>query len=298
MHAAKIGSPCLVGLIHPMPRLKTLPTDATALDSLEVDVFFLHPTQLYRGDHWNAHLDNKRVNRLIDNTPCASKPAHSTWAGACMLPGTGKHILACSRGKTAPVGMPWNSPTKTFARRSFTTSKPGTTDAPSFLRAIGKAVGYLRWLLQEFFDGKPLAEQLVVAYGPGFDYYASDFKTLPFCEEADQTGCVCTWMSYGEGHFPNWLEANGQTPVCTHPVTWMLAGNNEAEGHQGVVLSQMRYAFPESIEAHIERGVLQIHEPEIPFGGALQRDNWHVGDINLFWLNIRENTKQRILSFR
>lgn len=277
---------------------KNLPTDATALDSLEVDVFFLHPTQLYRGDHWNAHLDNKRVNRLIDKYPMRLQASAFNVGGRLYAP----------RYRQAHIGVftwqdstSWNALELAYqdVRAAFTHYlETWNNGRPIVLAGHSQGSWHLRWLLQEFFDGKPLAEQLVVAYGPGFDYYASDFKTLPFCEEANQTGCVCSWMSYGEGHFPNWLEANGQTPVCTHPITWMLAGNNEAEAHQGVVLSQMRYAFPQSIEAHIERGVLQIHEPEIPLGGVLQRDNWHVGDINLFWLNIRQNTKQRASFFR
>ena len=94
--------------------------------------------------------------------------------------------------------------------------------------------------------------------------------------------------------FPGLVASKWANPsVYTHPITWALEGTNAKEDHQGVVLQQMRYAYPSAIVAHIERGVLQVHEPEVPFGKALQRDNWHVGDINLFWLNIRNNAKQR-----
>ena len=276
---------------------KKLPSDAIAQDSLEVDVFYLHPTQLYRGDHWNAHLDNKRVNRLIDKYPMRLQASAFNVGGRLYAP----------RYRQAHIGVftwqdstSWNALELAYqdVRAAFVHYLENWNNGrPIVLAGHSQGSWHLRWLLQEFFDGKPLTEQLVVAYGPGFDYYASDFEALPFCKGPDETGCVCSWMSYGEGYFPDWLEANAKTPMCTHPVTWKLAGTNTSEAHQGVVLSQMRYAFPQSIEAHIDRGVLQIHEPDLPFGRVLQRENWHVGDINLFWLNIRQNTKQRLSNF-
>ena len=263
-----------------------------------MDVFYLHPTQLFRGTHWNAHLDNRRVNRLIDAYPMRLQASAFNVGGRLYAP----------RYRQAHIGVfTWQDSTSWKAlelayqdvRAAFTHYlNQWNNGRPIVLAGHSQGSWHLRWLLQEFFDGKPLANQLVVAYGPGFDYYASDFEALTFCERPEQTGCICSWMSYGEGYFPDWLEANGQTPVCTHPVTWRLEGGNNASEHRGVVLSQMRYAFPQSIEAHVERGVLQIHQPDVPFGRSLQRDNWHVGDINLFWLNIRENTKQRALNFR
>ena len=61
-----------------------------------------------------------------------------------------------------------------------------------------------RRLPQEFFDGTALSERLVAAYFPGMDMYAHEFDTLPLCLEPMQTGCLCTWMTYGNGYLP-WL---------------------------------------------------------------------------------------------
>ena len=277
---------------------KKSPQQREAMDSLDVDVFFLHPTQLFRGEHWNAQLNDARVNRMTEKYPMRLQASAFNVGGRLYAP----------RYRQAHIGVfTWQDSTSWKAlelayqdvRTAFVHYlEHWNGGRPIVLAGHSQGSWHLRWLLQEFFDGQPLADQLVVAYGPGFDYYASDFEQLPFCDRPDQTGCVCSWMSYGEGYFPGWLQANGQTPMCTHPVTWRLSGGNSASEHRGVVLSQMRYAFPASIEAHIERGVLQIHQPDVPFGKRLQRENWHVGDINLFWLNIHENTKQRIGAFR
>jgi hypothetical protein len=55
----------------------------------------------------------------------------------------------------------------------------------------------------------------------------------------------------------------------------------------------MKFAHEGALEACADRGVLSLAKPDVPFGRQLQRENWHIGDINLFWLNIRENARMR-----
>lgn len=265
---------------------------------LEVDVFFVHPTMYFKGDHWNGDLDDQKLNKANEETPVRLQASAFNIGGKLYAP----------RYRQAHIGVfTWQDDTSWRAlelayddvRSAFIHYLENWNDGRGIILA-GHSQGswHVRWLLQEFFDGKPLQNQLVVAYAPGFDFYESDFEELPYCKSANQTGCVCSWMSYGEGYFPAWLEHNGQTPMCVHPVTWQTHGANDFQSHSGVVLSQMRFAHPQSIEAHIERGVLQIHEPNVPFGKVLQRQNWHIGDINLFWSNIRTNARLRAVEFR
>jgi len=44
-------------------------------------------------------------------------------------------------------------------------------------------------------------------------------------------------------------------------------------------------------------GVLWIDKPRIPFGFLSSRKNYHAGDINLFYINIRENISQRVNAY-
>ena len=44
-----------------------------------------------------------------------------------------------------------------------------------------------------------------------------------------------------------------------------------------------------------EDGVLWIDQPHMFLVGKwLHRDNWHVGDFNLFWSDIRDNVHERV----
>lgn len=276
---------------------RRLPVAGVMRDSLDVDVFFVHPTMYFRGDHWNAHLDDERINRATEQQPMRLQASAFNVGGRMYAP----------RYRQAHIGVfTWQDSTSWRAlelayedvRHAFEHYLEHWNDGRGIVLA-GHSQGswHVRWLLQEYFDGKPLQDQLVAAYGPGFDWHVQDFETIDFCARPDQIGCACSWMSYGAGYFPAWLDHPASEPVCTHPVTWTLNGSSTLDQHQGVVLSQMRYAFPQSIAANIERGVLQIDQPRVPFGRWLHRDNWHIGDINLFWLNVQGNVRLRAEMF-
>ena len=277
---------------------KKLP-NSPPYDSLEVDVFFVHPTQYFNGAVYNAAIEDIKLNEEADRYTMLLQASAFNVGGKLYAP----------RYRQAHIGVfTWQDSLSLAAlqvaysdvRSAFLHYMEHWNDGRGIILA-GHSQGsfHIRWLLQEFFDGKSLSSQLVAAYGPGFDWYPSEFKQLKACEKPDEVGCLCSWMSYGEGYFPKWLGYRDELPICTHPVNWKLNGDmNTLEEHQGVVLSNMKFAHAGKIQARSERGVLQIMPPDVPFSRFLHRDNWHVGDINLFWLNVRSNARNRAEAFR
>ena len=86
------------------------------------------------------------------------------------------------------------------------------------------------------------------------------------------------------------------TPVLiTHPVTWNEAQSGSAYAeHLGVLRPSFRLSKSQAIKGHTTpKGVLWVDAPKVLGGRVLQRDNWHSGDINLFWVNIYENVLTR-----
>ena len=58
-----------------------------------------------------------------------------------------------------------------------------------------------------------------------------------------------------------------------------------------------KFKYKHKLTARVNGGILWLDKPHI-FGGALiHQNNWHVGDYNLFWENIRSNVTDRIRSF-
>lgn len=97
---------------------------------------------------------------------------------------------------------------------------------------IGHSQGsmMLKRLVAEEIDGKPIAKQMLSAILPGTAVLVpagkdvgGDFKQVPLCRTATQTGCVVTWASYRDTATPpaNALfgvsRQAGMTVGCTNP---------------------------------------------------------------------------------
>jgi hypothetical protein len=54
---------------------------------------------------------------------------------------------------------------------------------------------------------------------------------------------------------------------------------------------------PGICDATVYKGMLWIHRPKIPFARTLSGGNYHIGDYNLFYMNIRENVAERINTY-
>ena len=275
---------------------KNLPEDAAVYDEeeLPVDVFFIYPTQYFEGEWWNASMDDKAINQVTDDYPMRLQASAFQMGGKLYAP----------RYRQAHIGVfTWQDSTSYAAialayadvKAAFQYYLNHWNDGRKIILA-GHSQGswHMRWLLQEFFDDQPLQSKLVAAYGPGFDWYASDFNSIPECTAPDQVGCACSWMTYGGSYKPPWLGYKKEDPICTHPITWdRSAPRNDQVKHAGAVLSNMKFAHEQALVATIDQGILSLAQPDVPFGKRLQRDNWHIGDINLFWMNIRENARLR-----
>lgn len=97
--------------------------------------------------------------------------------------------------------------------------------------------GELKHLLQQEFDGKPLAKQLVSAILAGTHVFVAKgsdaggtFRTIPLCRETGQTGCVIVYNSFRATSPPaaDALTERSDDPVlvdaCTNPAD--LAGGS------------------------------------------------------------------------
>lgn len=67
--------------------------------------------------------------------------------------------------------------------------------------------------------------------------------------------------------------------------------------NNGGVLLKFDKIVPHVVSAQIHNNVLWSSKPNV-FGKIFfTQTNFHVGDINLFYMNIRENVKERIGAF-
>jgi len=154
-------------------------------------------------------------------------------------------------------------------------------------------------LLKEFFDGKPLAKQLVCAYVIGYQIPEDSFRSLTVCASPKATGCVVGWRSYQEGEIPSDVHSEKGGSLCVNPLDWTTdTGFVPADSNKGTLLRWNTF-YPQEVGAEIEPSthILWVRLPQDAPALVRRMKNLHILDYSLFWMNIRENVRERIKAY-
>src|SRR4051812_12266936 len=86
--------------------------------------------------------------------------------------------------------------------------------------------------------------------------------------------------------------------MVTNPLTWKTTDEYAPYSlNKGAVTTTFNRVIHGATDAQIHDGVLWINRPRIPGSIFLNIKNYHIGDINLFYVNIRENLRERVDAF-
>ena len=150
-------------------------------------------------------------------------------------------------------------------------------------------------LLKEFVEGKPLQEKLVVAYVPGWSVPKDLYTNLKICSDSAQTGCVCSWRTFKNGYVPVWLQKENGNVYATNPLNWTTGPDYAPRAdNRGSVLLKFNKIYKHTTDGKVVNGVLYVKKPKFPGSFLYRTKNYHPGDINLYYLNVRENIELRI----
>lgn len=273
--------------------LRNEPIDST------VDVFFLHPTMLTSNksiDRENARIDDPVINRKTDYTSILYQA--SVFNQQCRV--------FAPRYREAHLQNFYNTDTVATSL-AFNTAYKDITDAfdyylehynnghPIIIAGHSQGSKLAERLLKQYFEDKPLRNKLVVTYLAGWPVPKDYFSSLPMCRDSIQTGCICSWRTFRKGYIPDYLKGDSNNAYATNPLTWTT--NNEYAGknlHRGSVLTKFNKVYKHTTDAQVMNGLLYIKKPKFPWSFLYFTKNYHVGDINLFYMNIREDVRRRI----
>ena len=155
-------------------------------------------------------------------------------------------------------------------------------------------------LLKEFFENKPLQNKLVCAYLIGMPIPDNYFMVLGSCKDSLSTGCFVGWRTFKSGYTePKYIAKETFNCVVTNPLSWTCdTAFFSSSCNRGGILLKFNKLIPNVVSAQVYHNILWSSKPNI-FGKIFfTKKNYHVGDINLFYMNIRENVATRIASFR
>ena len=153
-------------------------------------------------------------------------------------------------------------------------------------------------LLKDYFENKSLQKQLVAAYIVGMAIPKNSFASLKMCEDSLQTGCACGWRTFRKGYKAPYVNAEKEFSLVTNPITWKTDSEYAHKKlNRGSVLFKFNKIYKRTTDAQIYEGVIWVKRPKFPWSFLYSTKNYHVGDINLYYMNIRQNIDQRIKSY-
>ena len=272
-------------------------------DSSGVDVFFLHPTT-YTGSKryenaWNADVRDAKTNKKTDESSILFQASIFNGAGRVFAPRYRQAHLHVFFAKKDSVSA------KEALHVAYSDVKAAfqyyldhwNHGRPFIIAAHSQGSRHAMFLIKEMIENHPIAQQFVAGYIVGWPVPGNFFAQIPPCATPDQTGCYCTWRTWNRKY--GLRKAYQPEIVCTNPLNWSVTEKTYAPktSNSGAVISPFGVLRPRVTDAEVYKGILLAAKPKFPGSILLTRKNYHIGDLNLYYLNVRENAQARVKAY-
>jgi hypothetical protein len=283
--------------VHPtkLPEV-LLPYLQDTTNQSKADVFYVYPTLFLdkKDERWNIPIDDSAFQKkILDN---AIRFQASAWVecGRMFVPYYRQaHIRSyrnLENGGREALLFAYSDIKAAFQYYldHFNNGKP------IILAGHSQGSTHLTLLLKDFFDGKDLKNQLVAAYLPGIGLKKNEFGTIPLMTSPNQIGGFVSWNTFKRNINKEKFEMWYKGKAVVNPVTWNSDKVADRKKHKGFLFSNNKI-YSQSFSTHVIDGAIWISTPHFPYRSmAWTMDDYHIGDINLFWEDVKLNSKQRL----
>jgi hypothetical protein len=293
--------------------------DGVAADpASKAAVFYIHPTTYLSTDRWNAPLDAGgetafRTSLFVQSQASAFNGAGEIWAPRYRQAAYGAFLLD-SRDAQAALDFAYRD-----VAAAFDQFLREAGERPIILAGHSQGALHHERLLREKIAGKPIAKRIVAAYVVGWPISTiADLPALglPACTAADQSGCILSWMTFGDPANPDfifdqWNKSKGynggerrqRDTLCVNPISGTEDAAAPPQDNPGTLIptADMRSASlqPAAVGAHCDKGLLILDGVPPQLGSfVLPGNNYHVYDYALFWGAIRRDAERRLAAWQ
>ena len=271
-------------------------------DSL-ADVFFVHPTTLTdeKYTEWNAWINDTIINIKTDNSSILYQASAFKNNTRVFAPRYRQAHLRSYFTNDIDSGKKALAFAYEDVKKSFNYYLEHYNQGrPIIIASHSQGTEHAAKLLLEFFDNKQLSKKLVCAYLIGMPVPKTFFKQLKACTDSLQTGCIVSWRTYHRGYVDTQFVAKEKfQSIVTNPLSWKIEDSLIVSNQYNIggLLKNYNKLIPKLVDAEIHRNILWTRKPKF-FGNIfLTAKNYHIGDINLFYLNIKNNVGLRIQQY-
>ena len=265
----------------------------------EADVFYIYPTLIdsknqreWNSDIWDEDIRNDVINRPV-------KYQASAWldAGNLYVPYYRQAHIRVFNDKFRVDGDKALNLAYNDIKEAFTYYLENfNNDKPFIIASHSQGTVHAKRLISEFIDGKELQKKLIAAYLVGIKVFEDEFKNIKPMNSANETGGFVTWNTFKFNKYPrkdnyeNWFKGG----VTTNPITWDDSKETKKDLHKGLLYRDLKI-FSQNIDIKLIDGIVWSTVPNVPGKILLQTvRSYHFADINLFWVDIKENAKLRV----
>lgn len=265
-----------------------------------VDVFFIHPTTFTgrKEPSWNGSLTDASLNAKTDYTTILYQASVFNEYRVFAPRYRQAHLRAYyskAPEATAAFDTAYEDVRKAFALYI----KDFNNNRPFILASHSQGTTHAMRLIRELIDGTPLASKMITAYLIGMYLPQNYFPSLKACDDSTSLHCVCAWRSFQAGYTPSYVYKEEVTSIVVNPLSWNTQPDQISKSaNKGSVLRNFNKVYNAVASAKIDHGILWINKPVFPGSIFLRMKNYHVADINFFYVNIRENLRQRVAAYR
>jgi hypothetical protein len=271
-------------------------------ETAPVDVFYIHPTTINsKYDIWNAFLNDEEMNKKVDELPVRHQASIFNEKGKVFAPRYRQANYEAFLALSNPSSQKALALAYSDVRAAFLHFLENWNEGrPFVIAAHSQGTFHAMKLLEEFVDTTGLRHRMVAAYLVGMPVKENQYKNIPPCENEFDTNCFLTWNTMKKKNFPKFYDEYYDGVVCHNPLSWECTEYDycSKDYHLGGVPRDFRKMFRRSIGAQVVGGVLWVDGvklPGIPLSTLVK--NWHIGDYNLFYVNIRNNFAVRVKEF-
>jgi len=268
----------------------------------KADVFFLYPTIFTEAPqnefHWNADVNDATLNKKIQLSTILNQASAFNGVGKVYAPYYRQAHLSAFYTKDKQAA----SKALDLAYQDVKTAfeyylEHYNQGRPVVIASHSQGSYHAERLLKDYFDGKELGKRLVAAYLIGRAIRPDAFITIPPSESPDEVGVWASWNTFARDHYPHNYEQIFKGSLSTNPLLWNSSDSfAPKELNKGGVGPNFTW-LPQLADAQNHDGMLWINKPYVKGRFLLHRKRWHYADVNLFYMNIRENGALRVEKF-
>jgi hypothetical protein len=265
----------------------------------KADVFFIHPTTYRAGPIWNARLNMRMVNKRTDRLSMLYQA--SAFNGSCRVyaPRYRQASLVTyieKKGNAPKVfGLAYQDVRQAFLYYLNNYNQ----GRPFIIAAHSQGTDHAIRLINEFIKkDSALYGRFIVAYLIGRPINNKSVTAIQPCDSAEQCKCYNAWnvVPWGDSLL---FRARARSLVSVNPLTWKrdTAYAPHSLNLGGLPLNHKFIDVGVADAKVAANGLVWVHRPKYRSNRDylyIESNSFHTVEYNLFYMNIRENVKQRV----